>query len=65
MQIKTLIGEGRAVVDVDYHFNTDREFDHFKVLLNGTDITAALTEEQRWELEDECEKDYTSFMEAV
>lgn len=54
MNIKTTTGAGCAIVDVIYDFDSEGDIDEFKVLLDGMDVTAVLSEDQRGELEGEC-----------
>ena len=50
----TTIGEGDASVECRYNFDSDGDLDTLKVMLDNTDIAAALTCQQLGELEDEC-----------
>ena len=50
----TTIGEGDAKVECRYNFDSDGDLDTLKVMLDNTDIAAALTCQQLGELEDEC-----------
>ena len=50
----TTIGEGDASVECRYHFDSDGDLDTLLVMLDNTDIAAALTCQQLGELEDKC-----------
>jgi hypothetical protein len=50
----TKIGEGDASVECRYHFDSDGDLDALMVMLDNTDIAAALTCQQLGELEDKC-----------
>lgn len=53
---ETTIGEGNASVICHYSFDSDGDLDDLKVMMQGTDIRDALTDQQLGELEDECRK---------
>ena len=58
----TTIGDGAAIVDCQYHFDSDGDLDELKVMFHGVDIRDALTDSQLEEIEAEClaaaESDY-------
>ena len=57
MQIHaTTIGEGAAPVVCRYSFDSDGDLDALLVMMQDVDISAALTDQQLGELEDECRK---------
>jgi hypothetical protein len=54
----TVIGEGDAPVDCEYHVNNDGEVEELEVMLYETNITKALSAAQIEHLEGVCLKAY-------
>lgn len=52
--MKTLIGIGSEIVDVDYSIDIDGVVYNLTVTFNGIDVTGLLSEQQYDDLEMEC-----------
>ena len=50
----TTIGDGAAIVECQYHFDSDGDLDELTVMFHGVDIKDALTESQIADIEAKC-----------